>query len=226
MDELILSYCGLECTGGDSKKGEKCNQCKDEQVKSLNGFCEIADCAKRKNHRFCGECKEFPCMLLEKYSKEGENSDGNSRIESCKQIKNEMVSKAKEGVKPIAYCGHHCDFCFFKEWCGGCRSEYSCCSFGSTCVDNICPHVSCAQDRGLDNCGFCDELLLCKKGFYGLKTGYSVKAKALFIKNHGETCYVNTLEKAINSDGKFGVIFNNSRCVEDAYELLESFLVE
>ena len=136
-----------------------------------------------------------------------------------------MVSKARENIDLFGYCGHHCDFCFLKEWCGGCQSEYNCCSYATLFEDGVCPNLSCAKDKKLDSCGYCLDLVTCKKGIYSNDVVFSIKAKALFIKNHGEDCYLSTLRRAMDSAENFAQVFDESESIETAYKMLEGFLV-
>jgi len=224
MEDSFDSYCGLESANCDYIKSQTCGGCIATKGQSFHGVCEIAECANQRNKRFCGECENFPCEILERYSHDKEHGDDGKRIERCKTIKSDMVNKARENTNPNGYCGHHCDFCFLKQWCGGCRSEYNCCSYATLYEDGVCPNVSCAKEKGLNSCGFCEDLLTCDKGFYGNEVVHATKAKALFIKNHNEDCYVNTLKRAMDSDENFAKIFDESKSVESAYKMLESYL--
>lgn len=55
-------------------------------------------------------------------------------------------------------------FCFFKEGCGGCRSNYNCCSFALSAPDGIYPNVKCTTNRNLDGCYDCELLISCEIG--------------------------------------------------------------
>ena len=225
MEDLIDSYCGMDSSKCGYVKAQLCDGCTAKKGNPAIENCEIVACATTRNKRFCGECEDFPCEKLERYAYDKEHGDNGKRIECCKEIKANMVRTARENISLFGYCGHHCDFCFLKQWCGGCRSEYNCCSMAIWSEDGVCANVACAKEKGLENCGFCDELLKCKKGFYTTDAAYATKAKALFIKEYGEECYLDTLKRAIDSDENFASSFDVSKSVDDAYKILESFKI-
>lgn len=225
MEDSFDSYCGLECAVCDFKNTHNCGGCVATKGHPFHGSCEIAECAKHKNKRFCGECENFPCEIIVRYSNDEEHGDNGARIERCKAIKSALVSEARKNINPVGYCGHHCDYCFLGQWCGGCRSEYNCCSFATLFNGGDCPNVSCANERGLTGCYLCDDLLSCKKGYYEKEDEYIAKATALFIKKHGEACYTKTLKNAIDSGVDYPKSFDNTGSVENAYKMLEDYLV-
>lgn len=73
------------------------------------GECKIAECNKKRQIRFCGECGDFPCDTLVQYSNDEEHGDNpkGARIERCKSLKLALVKEAREGIEPVGYCGHH-----------------------------------------------------------------------------------------------------------------------
>ncbi|HEX2954765.1 MAG TPA: DUF3795 domain-containing protein, partial [Bacillota bacterium] len=174
MKTVIDTYCGLSCAECDMKEKNQCNGCIATEGHPFHGGCEIAECVKKKNLQFCGECEHLPCEIISRYSNDEEHGDHpkGARIERCKSLKAALVKEAREGINPVSYCGFHCDFCFFKEWCGGCRSDYNCCSFATISEDKICPNVKCAKDKGLNGCYECNELTDCVKGFYSRSNEY------------------------------------------------------
>lgn len=226
MEASFDSYCGLECAICEHKISQTCGGCIATKGKPFHGSCEIAECAQKRNRRFCGECEEFPCEILERYSYDKEHGDNGKRIERCKTLKANMVSKARENIDPVGFCGHHCDFCFLEQWCGGCRSEYNCCSFATLFEDGICPNVSCATEKGISGCYDCPDLQECEKGFFETESGCSTKAKALFIKNNGKDCYANTLRKAMETGESFEKAFNEAKSVESAYKMLKTYMYD
>ncbi len=60
-----------------------------------------------------------------------------------------------------------CDDCPYTQWCGGCRSQYPHCSFGTLYEDKRCPNVTCAGGRGVYACKDCPEREACERGFFG-----------------------------------------------------------
>ncbi|MGN0352579.1 MAG: DUF3795 domain-containing protein [Roseburia sp.] len=221
---IIETYCGLNCSECEFKESQNCGGCIATEGKPFYGFCEVAECAVKKGKRFCGECENFSCEILNRYSFDPEHGDNGERIENCKKIKAELVAKAREGINPVSVCGHHCDYCFMGQWCGGCRSDYNCCSYATLFEDKKCPNVKCAERKQLEGCFDCSELENCNHGFYGLENEYVAKATALFIRKYGQECYAKTLKKAIDSGEQYAQSFNELGSVEGAYKLLEKYL--
>lgn len=128
------SYCGLSCEECEYREEFHCGGCMATGGNPFYGPCELAACARRKKVNFCGECKDFCCEMLHRYSYDDEEGDDpkGARIERCRQMKDYLVQRAKAGTDPIARCGQHCTHCLQSQWCGGCRSNYACCSFGHT----------------------------------------------------------------------------------------------
>ncbi len=116
-------------------------------------------------------------------------------IEAMCRIKNELCRRARKGIDPIAYCGLSCNHCFLKEWCGGCRTSYNICSYATCTSDRICPNAACCKERDLDGCYDCDDLALCRTGFYANgNDANAVKAMALFIHKHGKKELASVLD--------------------------------
>lgn len=72
-----------------------------------------------------GETRIYRKALLE------DGSDKERRLENGARYKAEIVRAARVGIDPAAYCGFSCDHCFLGQWCGGCRSDFNCCSYGT-----------------------------------------------------------------------------------------------
>jgi hypothetical protein len=47
----------------------------------------VAECAVSKGKQFCGDCENFPCKTLKRYSFDAEQGDNGARIENCSKIK-------------------------------------------------------------------------------------------------------------------------------------------
>ena len=119
------------------------------------------------------------------------NMDGpekDRRYEKGSKYKAEIVKAARENVDMTAYCGFSCTHCFLGEWCGGCRSVFSCCSFGTLHERGKCPNIECCQEKQIDGCYECDELAECSKGFYQPDNdgANACKAQTLFIQKYGK----------------------------------------
>lgn len=209
------SRCGVSCAACESFLGEECPGCIAAEKE-----CAVTACAKQKGRRFCGECGDFPCETL----MECEKQPGKTGcVENCRRIKAEWVKAARAGVDPVSVCGHHCDFCFLGQWCGGCRSGYNCCSFATISPDGICPQVKCADKKGLEGCWLCTELDGCAKGYYGNQDEYVAKATAMFIRKHGKETYTEALRRAVETGENYPKSFDAQGSVEAALRLLEQY---
>ena len=224
MTDVIDTYCGLSCSDCAYKSTYDCNGCIASNGNPFHGKCEIAECAKAKGKGFCGECEQFACEALTRYAYDAEHGDNGARIERCRAIMTALVKQARVGVNPVSYCGHHCDYCFLAQKCGGCRSEYNCCSFAALFGDRNCPNVTCAKKKGVYGCYQCDDLADCQNGYYARDDEYIAKATALFIKRHGEESYTKTLKRAIDAGEKYPESFDQSKSVENALAILETYL--
>ena len=228
FEEMFDSFCGLKCSKCELREENNCGGCIASGGKPFHGKCEVADCAISKNKRFCGECENFPCEILKRYSFDKEHGDNGARIEHCKELKTEMVKKARAGINPIGVCGLHCDNCYFSQWCGGCRSGYNCCSYAILFDDNSCPNVKCAKENNHIGCYECEKLADCEIGYYSKKDEYFAKASALFIVKYGVECYSRTIKQAVDKGGKeFSDIFfsANAGSIDGAFNLLEKYIV-
>lgn len=105
--------------------------------------------------------------------------------------KAELVKKAKKNLDMTAICGFSCKHCFLGEWCGGCRSVFCCCSYGTLFPGGKCPNVACCEEKGLDGCYACGELTQCAVGFYAPENDGAAasKAQALFIRKYGKKAF-------------------------------------
>lgn len=226
MNEIFDTYCGLCCETCNHKEEFHCGGCIATEGNPFHGNCQVAECAKSKHIRFCGECEGFPCDLLISFSNDEEHGDmpKGSRIERCKDIKETLAASARVGINPISCCGLHCDFCFFGKWCGGCRSDYNCCSFASIFENHECPNLVCAESRDIDSCYKCKDLVQCKTGYFSIQDEYIAKASAIFIQKYGEECYSIALNKAIQDGISYPNTFDESGSVIEAMKLLERYL--
>ncbi|MGL1932772.1 MAG: DUF3795 domain-containing protein [Desulfotalea sp.] len=124
----------------------------------------------------------------------------------------------------IAYCGHHCKFCFYED-CSGCRSDNPTCSYANLFDDKKCPNVTCCEKKNITGCYECPELSTCKHGFYSRKDEQVAKATALFIQKHGLVKYDNALKAAITKGIKYPEHFNVMESVQEMIDLLERHII-
>ena len=123
--------------------------------------------------------------------------DKDRRYENGAKWKAEIVDKARKGVDMTAYCGFSCNHCFLGEWCGGCRSAFNCCSYGTLFEKGKCPNMECCQEKGIDGCYECSELEVCAKGFYQPDNdgANACKAQAMFIRKYGKEKFFRAHDK-------------------------------
>ena len=217
--DSIDTYCGLCCRDCQLRESMNCGGCIATGGHPFHGECALAQCAIEKKRGFCGECPQFPCELLERFSSDLEHGDTppGARIAACSRTKARMVAAAREGLDPQGVCGHHCDHCPYTQWCGGCRSVYPGCSFATLYEDGKCPNTACAGERELDGCYGCPDLDGCQKGYFGAEDGYTAMGAARFIAKHGKEAYARALEQAGERPGEL-------RTAEELVEFYEKLL--
>lgn len=81
---MAESRCGLQCSKCDFIKQCGCKGCLKSDGRPFYGDCSVALCCIEKGHSHCGECKEFPCELLNDYAYDPVNGDNGARIETIK----------------------------------------------------------------------------------------------------------------------------------------------
>lgn len=124
-------------------------------------------------------------------SLQAEGKEKDIRMEQGSRWKAEIICAAKKGLDMVAICGFSCNHCFLGQWCGGCRSVFCCCAYGTLFPGDKCPNVACCQKRGLDGCYACEELETCHTGFYAPENDGAAasKAQALFIRRYGKEAF-------------------------------------
>ena len=117
-----------------------------------------------------------------------EGIEKDRRYNNGAKWKAKIVKAARKDVDMIAFCGFSCNHCFLGEWCGGCRSVFSSCSYGAFHESGRCPNIECCQEKGIDGCYECKELASCVKGFYKPDNdgANACKAQAVFIQKYGK----------------------------------------
>lgn len=115
-------------------------------------------------------------------------SEKDRRMEKGSKYKAKIIAATRQEIDPVAYCGFSCNHCFLGQWCGGCKSVFPCCSFGTLHEKDRCPNIVCAKGSGPEGCYDCDALETCKTGFYadGNAGANACKAQAIFVKRHGK----------------------------------------
>ncbi len=96
---MITTRCGLDCTGCSFIEECGCTGCIKSKGNPFHGSCEVAECCQKQGHVHCGDCREFPCELLQSYSYDKEHGDEGARIEKCRS----WSSKKGESRYPWLY---------------------------------------------------------------------------------------------------------------------------
>lgn len=155
-----------------------------------------------------------------------DGADRDRRNENGARWKAEIVKDARKGVDMTAYCGFSCNHCFFGEWCGGCRSVFNCCSYGTLFEKGKCPNIVCCQEKGIVGCYECEELDECSKGFYRPDNdgANACKAQAMYIRKYGKDKFFKVHDKLHESYDfkKTQEILGTS--VEEGLKILESMM--
>ena len=155
-----------------------------------------------------------------------EGPDKERRYGSGAKWKAEIVKAARENVDMTAYCGFSCNHCFLGEWCGGCRSVFSCCSYGTLYDKGKCPNIDCCEKKGLDGCYECEDLKECTKGFYQPDNdgASACKAQAMFIHKYGKEkfFYVHDKLHEVHDFKKTQEILGTD--AEEGLKILERYL--
>ena len=86
---MIESRCGILCLSCDFRNSCNCGGCIETNGQPFYGKCTVAECCLNKGFSFCGECDEFPCEQLIRFSCDPEHGDNpkGARIEQCKKWK-------------------------------------------------------------------------------------------------------------------------------------------
>lgn len=109
-----------------------------------------------------------------------------ARMEKGGKWKADVVAAARKTQDDAAVCGFSCRHCFLGQWCGGCKSFFNCCSYGTLYEKGMCPNLRCCTEKGLTGCRECPDLPGCTVGFYANgKDGNAAKAQALFTRKYG-----------------------------------------
>lgn len=120
---------------------------------------------------------------------------GDNRGERGAKWKAEVVKAAQKGIDMTSFCGFSCKHCPMGESCGGCKSFFNCCSYGTCFDDNMCPNVKCCREKGINGCYECVEVDFCEIGFFAKEgEGISAKAQAMFIKKYGKQEHQKVLD--------------------------------
>ena len=81
---MIESRCGLLCSECSYQKQVDCKGCVKIKKPFWGENCPIKVCCETKKLTYCGQCKEFPCHLLNQFAYDEKQGDNGKRIEQCR----------------------------------------------------------------------------------------------------------------------------------------------
>jgi len=80
---MIESKCGLKCSECSYREPCNCNGCAGNE-NPFWGECRLKKCCVNNDLDHCGNCKSFPCSVMNEFSYDDEHGDDGARIEQCK----------------------------------------------------------------------------------------------------------------------------------------------
>ena len=81
---MIESRCGILCNSCDYKSQMNCKGCINIAKPFWGESCPVKSCCENRKNSNCGQCSDFPCEILRKFSYDKEQGDGGARIEQCR----------------------------------------------------------------------------------------------------------------------------------------------
>ena len=84
----VESRCGLLCSACGYREQMNCAGCVHIEKPFWGDSCPVKACCEAKQHEHCGQCKEFPCDLLNGFAYDEKQGDNGERIEQCKRWRN------------------------------------------------------------------------------------------------------------------------------------------
>lgn len=83
---LFLARCGIDCEACTFRAQMNCPGCIATGGKPFWGECVLAKCCVTKGHEHCGQCQEFPCVILHEYAYDPEHGDQGERIRKLQNL--------------------------------------------------------------------------------------------------------------------------------------------
>lgn len=87
---MVESRCGLKCSECQYKTQMNCEGCIVISKPFWGDACPIKQCCEQKKLQYCGDCKLFPCDLLNSFAYDEKQGDQGKRIEQCRLWKREV----------------------------------------------------------------------------------------------------------------------------------------
>lgn len=81
---MVESRCGLLCKACEYREKMTCKGCIAIAKPFWSDTCHVKSCCEGKRHDHCGQCVDFPCDFLNRFSYDKEQGDNGKRIEQCR----------------------------------------------------------------------------------------------------------------------------------------------
>lgn len=81
---MIESRCGLLCGECEYREQTGCPGCLQIHKPFWGESCPVKACCESKDLAHCGQCRDFPCALLNQFAHDPEQGDAGARIGRCK----------------------------------------------------------------------------------------------------------------------------------------------
>ncbi len=82
---MIESRCGILCSKCKYKEEMNCPGCIKIDKPFWADSCPIKSCCENKGKEHCGECDNFPCAELHRFSYDEKEGNNGESIEQCKR---------------------------------------------------------------------------------------------------------------------------------------------
>jgi hypothetical protein len=138
MSDKSLGYCGLYCGGcaifqktqsGRHQRDENnnpliCFGCNSDTTTKWCTDCEIKTCNRNKGHRFCYECNDNPCEILNRFINDPKypyHTEVQENMKLLKEIGLEQWTKENEKKYHCGLCNNQTNW--FETRCSACGNE-------------------------------------------------------------------------------------------------------
>lgn len=82
---MAESRCGLLCSECGYREQMGCGGCTQIDKPFWGEACPVKMCCENHGFSHCGQCREFPCPLLNQFAYDKEQGDDGKRIEQCRR---------------------------------------------------------------------------------------------------------------------------------------------
>lgn len=99
MADPFMARCGIDCEACSYREQTGCPGCPASGGKLFWGECALARCCMEKGHDHCGQCRDFPCAMLNEYAYDPKQGDQGARIRNLQAWNTEGYDawRAKRG---------------------------------------------------------------------------------------------------------------------------------